>query len=84
MKRKILISFLSWFLRPAEKRNITILINNYFRSCNKKVKNKDKKLLIKILLHYRSIHRNGDLSKRHWKFLYEDLKEYIKTNQPNY
>lgn len=53
--------------------------------CINKTKFKDMKHkeLIKIILHYRSIHKNGDLSKRHWNYLYEELNNLIYSNEPN-
>ena len=38
-----------------------------------------KQELIKIILHYRAIHRNGDLAKRHWLYMYTELNDLINS-----
>ena len=41
-----------------------------------------KTKLIKIILHYRTIHRNEDLSKRHWRDLHSDLNNLFNSEAP--
>ena len=41
------------------------------------------KELAKIIIHYRRIDRGGDFSKRHWKYLYDEIVVWSDGKKDN-